>query len=362
MVLDVGGATADITVKTFVRGAEGVMRLEDLVLGTGDVCGGGQIDDCFFEYFEQCVAPGWTELARANPALMHDIRNKFQLIKRGLNTEPEASVTALTVTNVAVLKLVDEKKYPEKEDCEIVLAHNAIKKIFDDAVSHIVYMVRERLELVDAIPENRSRRVQLFLVGGVSQSHYVRTCLERQFPTDRFDVRVTMSPAGPGGAIYRGAALFGLYPEIFGARMMRRCYGCASAQLVSKSILPVPEAYQEVKRNPAKPSQTRLGYMQFDAFVRKGQRIQLGQEVEHTFLATPGRTLRIELLTCDNADVMFALDPAVVKVGAMRYNVPAALQDPTIVVAMSFGGTHIRASVYPRGQRDHVVEMELSME
>ena len=358
MMVDIGGGTSDLVVHGF-RQDNGITSIVELVEGMGGVCAGGMVDDEFFKYFAREVVPGWPAFAAKNPAVAHNLRGKWFEIKRGFSGA-SASLLPLKVKNQELLVAVNKARFPAAfDDEQIDLPKADVKAVFDFVIKRIFRLMQLQFERLAEDPSNHARTVHIFLVGGLSESPYVLSELERLVHShaDTFGgehrVRVFQG-MNPGSAICQGAVVFGLNPGIFSARRARHTFGCKVVR-------------RATQRDPEERCRMVGNNEYVDAFhklVLKNELLESGATVSQEFAAEARGEpylLSIPLYVTDEANPKYPDEPGVRHFGTLEIAVPANLQSGAVVVELAFSGTVISATGYPKGHPSDTKPVKLDL-
>jgi hypothetical protein len=158
----------------------------------------------------------------------------------------------------------------------------------------------------------------------------------------------------PGAAITRGAALFGLNPDIFHIRHARRYYGIEGER---------PRMHDDEKwviRKEGKLPMVRT----FVPFIFKSQILEGGRSIPHEFDTSTqeGLDVSLQILTCSADKKPEYMDETVRRLGTIDFTVPADLADRMIVCEMEFSGPTIQVKAYPRSRPDLIVSREIRIQ
>jgi hypothetical protein len=192
----------------------------------------------------------------------------------------------------------------------------------------------------------------MFLVGGLSQSSYIQGQIQGMFSSK---LKV-FTPPTPGAAICRGAGIYGLNPNIFAERVVRRSYG----SLAVRQAIPRDPEHLRMKQ----PDGSELVQIVVP-FVYKGQRIASGDWVTRDFnpIRMEDRVINIELFSTDKdfASTWYPSLPPSDKIGVIPVDVPDApkLTDRTIVLEMNYSGPVIQVRGCPKNDRSRLREVRI---
>jgi hypothetical protein len=211
MVLDIGGGTTDIAVHAYGEKATSVgATMKEVVQGSGGLCGGSHIDQQFIGLMNTKI-PGFSEaFLRQQPNAFASFLSNWDKIKRQFR----GTETMLSVSIPNKLQ-----SYMNTEEDELTLSSAELKQIFNPIVDNIISIVMKQRQKVIEVTKKAPRL--LTLVGGLSESPYIRARLQEQL-SGSFEKLFT--PPNPGSAVAKGATVYGLDPKIFIQRIARRTY------------------------------------------------------------------------------------------------------------------------------------------
>ena len=364
-MVDIGGGTADLVTHGFTS-INGQTKIVDLVEGTGDICAGSMIDDEFFKYMNEKVAPGYTEFAKSNLMTANSIASEWYRLKRAFSHSSTLRLV-LFVKSEKLLDIVNDELFPDAKDAEeIEIPHDDFKRLFDKVVLRIFELIQLQIEQLHDDAKNRERPLKIILVGGLSESPYVQTELINLITKSYKPIiakgmlHVYVSPQA-GAAICRGAVIYGLNPSIFHSRRARETYGIRVMRRATE--WDPDERIVDASGNRWVSGQEYV--FAFQRLVVKGQVLNHGDKVEENINAeyrlTPYK-LYIPLLRTDHAEPQYPDEDGVQQLGQLVIDVPAELDDRTFVVELEFSGPVIRAVGYPQQHPDKVSRVAINMQ
>lgn len=331
------GGTTDITTLKNI----GQNKLEEISRATGENCGGIAVDKEFYGVFYKIVGKEvLDDMARSFPTAYLDLFREFECVKRYLTPEREDKVTMsipiLTLTQLCekhhkkhFLAMLKASRYSH----QITIVHdklriesNLLKSLFKFATEKIVKLVNNTLNEI----ENK-RSIQVILVGGFSESHFVQKAVKSSLP---YKVIV---PSEATVAVLKGAVLFAAKPEVISSRVMRFTYGFQ----VSNDFNPKRHSYlKEVEVDGLK-----LCEKVFERFVEINKRVILGESIKETFTTTKKfqDIHYLPLYTSIDKDPEYTDDDSCKHVGTVVVRIP----NPTdryrdVEVIISFGHTELK--------------------
>ncbi|GBC01489.1 hypothetical protein RclHR1_04200007 [Rhizophagus clarus] len=213
MIVDCGGGTVDLTTRKLV----GENQLGEVTERAGDYCGSSFIDEAFLKHIGRIVGNSTIDELRDKKSkslqrMVDDFCRKAKFRFDGEDTDFQYELDVLNVIKVLKKFVNDEaKELLEKNDWSIEIEFEEIKSMFDPFIERIIQMIGTQLE------NCRDECSTIFLVGGFSQSKYLKNRIEEKFK-DR--VKYIIVSEEPVAAVVRGATLFGLslYDKIYNMR------------------------------------------------------------------------------------------------------------------------------------------------
>jgi hypothetical protein len=202
MIVDCGGGTVDLTTRKLLE----ENRLSEVTRRAGDFCGSTFIDKEFIELLKREVGNEAIDLLsdKHYGQLQYLVQEFCQYVKLPFTgDDPDFSYEMdLEAIAPTLLQCVtgSEKDLMEEKEWMIELDFNTIKSMFDPIIDRIIGMIRVQL---DNSPEKCSA---IFLVGGFSQSKYLKNRIEKEFYQLVENISI---PNQPIAAVVRGAAIYG---------------------------------------------------------------------------------------------------------------------------------------------------------
>ena len=156
-------------------------------------------------------------------------------------------------------------------------------------------------ELVAKVEEKQEEVGFIFMVGGFSESPYLKAEIKKTFG-DRFHVLV---PKRPQVSVIRGACMFGLNPRQISSRISKKTYGINTLTTFD------PERHCEEKKVVIEGEDFCEDV--FDAFVKKGEPVGVDEVHVKTYCPVRSRqtVMRIIFYATDRTDAMFVDDEGV---------------------------------------------------
>ena len=207
------------------------------------------------------------------------------------------------------------------------------KPLFDNIIKKVAELLSQAKE-----KEGYSAKF-IFMVGGFSESPFLKSEIKKKFESQEITV---LAPKRPQVSVIRGAVMFGLNPRLITSRIAKMTYGINTLTTFN------PERHPENKKVVIEGEDFCEDV--FDVFVRKNQSV--GIDEKHTKIYCPVRSrqtvMRIIFFCTDAVDVEFVDEPGVKKLGELSIDIGKAFQtveDKTVKVTLMFGDTSIKASV-----------------
>lgn len=178
----------------------------------------------------------------------------------------------------------------------------------------------------------------IFMVGGFSESPFLKAEIKKEFEHDSITV---LAPKRPQVSVIRGACMFGLNPRLISSRIAKKTYGINTLTTFD------PEKHPEEKKVIIEGEEFCEDV--FDAFVKKGESVSVDEI--HTKIYCPVRAkqtvMRIIFYCTDSTDVQFVDEDGVSQLGELSIDIGKAgqtVEDKTVKVTLMFGSTNISAT------------------
>lgn len=178
----------------------------------------------------------------------------------------------------------------------------------------------------------------IFMVGGFSESPFLKSEIKKEFEHDSITV---LAPKRPQVSVIRGACMFGLNPRLISSRIAKKTYGINTLTTFD------PEKHPEEKKVIIEGEEFCEDV--FDAFVKKGESVSVDEI--HTKIYCPVRAkqtvMRIIFYCTDSTDVQFVDEDGVSQLGELSIDIGKAgqtVEDKTVKVTLMFGSTNISAT------------------
>ena len=350
MVLDCGGGTVDITIHKLLCEPDEKFICEELLPSSGGCEWGSKFVDVYFEEFlKEFFGEELYEAYNKNAVGRLDILKHFEMLKRkfcpGVEERSRLQLSYmgeyLTAKKLGELVKTYNSTHPQefavkqRGTSSLDLPPALMSSFFQPLFENIKSKVEQLVSQVEAKAEQLK---YIFMVGGFSESPFLKSEIKKRFEKDGLAVLV---PRRPQVSVVRGACLFGLDPHSITSRIAKKTYGINTLTTFD------PEKHPETKRVTIEGEDFCEDV--FDAFVRSGDSV--GAEEVHTKTYCPVRSrqtvMRIIFYCTESRDVDFVDEETVEKLGELTIDIGRTFQsveDKTVKVTLRFGHTHIYAT------------------
>ncbi len=151
-------------------------------------------------------------------------------------------------------------------------------------------------QLIEQVHEKEEKVDFIFMVGGFSESPFLKSQILGKFDKDGIQVLV---PRRPQVSVVRGACFYGLNPRSITSRIAKKTYGINTLTVFD------PQMHPESKKVIIEGEEFCQDV--FDAFVRKGDSVSIDEI--HTKIYCPVRTrqtvMRIIFYETEHKDAQF---------------------------------------------------------
>ncbi len=290
MVLDCGGGTVDITVHKLICEPVEQFLCEELLPSSGGCEWGSKFVDFYFEQFlEEFFGSELYEVYKKNATARLDILKHFEMLKRKFNPGvDERSRLQLSYLGeelsagklkefVAAYNTGKEKanSVTQRGASSLDLPPSLMRSFFEPLFEKITDKVKE---LLAAANKKGSPVGFIFMVGGFSESPFLKSEVKAAFESSQLQVLV---PRRPQVSVIRGACMFGLYPRSITSRISKKTYGINTLTTFDqikhaeekKVIIEGEDFCEDV----------------FDAFVRKGESVGVDEVHVKTYCPVRAR-------------------------------------------------------------------------
>lgn len=350
MVLDCGGGTVDITVHKLQCDPTERFLCEELLPSSGGCEWGSKFVDQYFEEFmKEFLGEELYELYVKNAVGRLDILKHFEMLKRKFcpgqdeRSRLQLSHMGKDLTSEKLSKLVE--RYNASHPAEYALKMRGSSNLDLTPALMISFFrplfenIKSKVEqLVGQIHDKAEELQFIFMVGGFSESPFLKQEIKQTFETATIQVLV---PRRPQVSVLRGACLFGLNPRSITSRIAKKTYGINTLTTFD------PERHPETKKVTIDGEDFCEDV--FDPFVRSGDSIGVDEVQVKTYCPVRSRqtVMRVIFYCTDSPDVDFVDEEGVSQLGELCVDIGRPFQsveDKTVKVQLKFGATHIYAS------------------
>lgn len=350
MVLDCGGGTVDITVHKLQCEPSEKFLCQELLPSSGGCEWGSKYVDAYFEEFlKDLFGPELFSYYMKNALVRLDILRDFELLKRkfkgGKSDKCTIKLSYLgeELTTAKLNKMVEShnsKNPPEfalrvKGSSNVELPAALMTSFFQPLFENIKSKVKQLIQQAESKKETVDF---IFMVGGFSESPFLKNEIVQRFETEKLQVLV---PRRPQVSVIRGACMYGLNPRSITSRIAKKTYGINTLTTFD------PQKHPEEKKVVIEGEDFCEDV--FDAFVKKGDSISIDEV--HTKTYCPVRTrqtiMRIIFYCTDKRNADFVDDDGVYQLGELCVDIGKPFQgvdDKTVKVTLLFGSTQIYAT------------------
>jgi molecular chaperone DnaK (HSP70) len=235
LVLDCGGGTVDITVHKLTSEPTENFLCEEILPSSGGCEWGSKYVDKYFEDFlSDLFGEELYGVYIKNAIARLEILKHFEMIKRKFNPgQDDRSRLQLSYLNEdltpnLLTQLIDayNKKHPsdfhvkQRGTSCIDLPPALMISFFQPLIENIKSKVEQLLEQAESKVGYKAKFI--FMVGGFSESPYLKGEVKKRFENE--DVNV-LAPRRPQVSVIRGACMYGLNPRSITSRIAKKTYG-----------------------------------------------------------------------------------------------------------------------------------------
>ena len=350
LVLDCGGGTVDITVSKLKCSPNEAFLSEEVLPSSGGCEWGSKYVDMNFEKFlKNFFDPPIFDYYTKNASSRFEILQHFELLKKkfipdstsGYRLQLSYLSECLNTKKLRELTEKYNKKVDKKYQVQvkgsscIYLSQDLMLSFFKPLVEKIQAKVHELLEQTKK-KEGYSAKF-IFMVGGFSESPYLKSEIKKRFQNQETTVLI---PKRPLISVIRGACMFGLNPRIITSRIAKKTYGINTLTVFD------PNRHPEKKKVLIEGEEFCEDV--FDVFVKKNQSVRVDELVNKIYCPVRARQsiMRIIIYCTDSTEVEFVDEPGVSKLGELSIDLGKSVQgDKTVTVTMRFGATSIMVTV-----------------
>ena len=236
MVLDCGGGTVDITVHKLMCEPHENFLCEEFLPSSGGCEWGSKYVDVHFEKFlENFFGDDLYSAYIKNALARLEILKHFEMLKRKFSpgkderSRLQLSYLGEDLSSARLKELIDE--WNEKNDEKTIelkkrgasgvdIPPELMKSFFMPLFEKITDKVGELID--DAISTKGETINFIFMVGGFSESPYLKAVIKEAFEKEDLHILV---PRRPQVSVIRGACMFGINPRSITSRISKKTYG-----------------------------------------------------------------------------------------------------------------------------------------
>ncbi|XP_052799598.1 heat shock 70 kDa protein 12A-like [Mya arenaria] len=271
ILADLGGGTIDICVHEILDGR----RLCELYRATGEYAGGSRVNHEFEQFFVSLFgAPAFNEFRMKFTHSFQDFIKSVETKKCTFSHSTDKVTLPLDYDFVTLVEndngetieeMIQGSRYKDlvqyrNTGRRLTLNQSVVKEFFDTSVAIIIEKLKE---ILSACPQDNI--TSLLLVGGYSESPYVRERLQQEFP------QLTTVIVEDGRlAVMKGAVMMGLKPRNIIHRRARFTYGFKTSEPFVEGEH--PEQFKETT------SGNTLCVHVFHKLIERGQLLKHQQE------------------------------------------------------------------------------------
>ncbi|CAG8749786.1 22224_t:CDS:2 [Cetraspora pellucida] len=347
LIVDIGGGTVDLTIRKLLSDNQ----LGEITEQTGDCCGGSFVDKEFINFLARKVGKSAMYLLKEyNYGILQYMVQEFcrsaKIPFTGNIKDFKTFELDLEELCPVLKDYVDDKtkKHLEKLEWVIDIEFEDVKAMFDSVVGRIIRLIRGQL---DACKDCTA----MFLVGGFSESKYLRKRIKEEF---KKKVSIISSPDKPIAAVVRGALLYGLDTAIVKSRVLRYTYGIRS--------LPDWQHGDPVNRRTPDGKIFR-----FHTLIQRGQKVDVNKEVSDILRVAHAnqKDMCMDLYVTRAYEAKYCDEPGVELLGKFTIKMPDKHLglNRSVIYTLLFGETEIKATAKNQANgKEYHTTFELNFE
>jgi molecular chaperone DnaK (HSP70) len=235
LVLDCGGGTVDITVHKLTSDPTENFLCEEILPSSGGCEWGSKYVDKYFEEFlKEFFGDELFEVYIKNAVGRLEILKHFEMLKRKFNpgqddrSRLQLSYLSEDLTPSKLSELVEKhnSKHPSEFHIKqrgtscIDISPALMISFFQPLFENIKSKVEQLLEQSESKVGYKAKFI--FMVGGFSESPYLKSEIKKRFEDNNITV---LAPRRPQVSVIRGACMYGLNPRSITSRIAKKTYG-----------------------------------------------------------------------------------------------------------------------------------------
>ncbi|KAI9250223.1 hypothetical protein BDA99DRAFT_608518 [Phascolomyces articulosus] len=349
MICDAGGGTVDLIVfqVTFLdndgaeKGNSGRRKrqLKEVTKGIGESCGSVFLDDQFRELLKAKL--GKNVMSRVSPRDMYTMMEYFiDTIKPQFTGADDFYLELPRSVKLEDLpaSVRDNDRDGYLNDGILHLTSQELEKqVFGPVVKKVISLIERQYK---QIPDGRLEF--LFLVGGFGSSKYLYQRVHEAFQHTKVN-QIVCPLERAALAVVRGAAYYGIHPEVVVSRISRRTYGI-DVQVLFDDKIDIPS------KRVVLPDGVIKCKDRFSAFVKKNSEMSVNHCVQDKYYVYYGQFsfVGISLYATENDAIpRYCDEPGVYRVANISVPIPIMPRMEMngrlyYTVSMYFGKTEIR--------------------
>ncbi|KAF7165316.1 hypothetical protein CNMCM5623_009521 [Aspergillus felis] len=225
LICDCGGGTVDVT-SYLISEVSPMLAFDELTSAVGGMCGATAIDRNFYLLMSERFGAAFKDLPFTLKAPDSEFMDDFQAIKETFCCSAVDRVHRLPL---AMALNNPNPSFFDAKYQQVLLSGNDLPGIFDPVLRQITQLIHRQIESANQ-EVGRFIINKIVLVGGFSQSPYLRERISETFAVD--GKLAILTPADPQAMVMRGAAIRGLGGPQPTTRKCRSHYGFECPVLV----------------------------------------------------------------------------------------------------------------------------------
>lgn len=351
LVLDCGGGTVDITVHKLKSNPEENFLCEEILPSSGGCEWGSKYVDKYFEEFlKEFFGNDLYNIYLKNAVARLEILKHFEMLKRKFNpgkddrSRLQLSYLSEELSQSKLNELVEKHNKSNPQEIHIkqrgsscvdlppALMMSFFQPLFENIMSKVESLLDQSYKKVGY------QAKFIFMVGGFSESPYLKSEIKTRFEKGELSILV---PRRPQVSVIRGACMYGLNPRTITSRIAKKTYGINTLTTFD------PERHPEEKKVIIEGEDFCEDV--FDVFVKKNESVSIDEFHTKTYCPVRSRqtVMRIIFYCTDATDVEFVDEKGVNQLGELNIDIGKPFQsveDKTVKVTLMFGTTHIYAT------------------
>jgi molecular chaperone DnaK (HSP70) len=351
LVLDCGGGTVDITVHKLTSNPDENFLCEEILPSSGGCEWGSKFVDQYFEEFlKDFFGKDLYEIYLKNAVARLEILKHFEMLKRKFNpgvderSRLQLSYLSDELTQNKLSELVERHNKNSPSEINLKQRGSSIidlppalmccffKPLFENIMSKVETLLEQSYNKVGY------KAKFIFMVGGFSESPYLKAEIKKRFENENLSILV---PRRPQVSVIRGACMYGLNPRTITSRIAKKTYGINTLTTFDH------ERHPEEKKVVIEGEDFCEDV--FDIFVRKNESVSIDEFHTKTYCPVRSRqtVMRIIFYTTDATEVEFVDEKGISQLGELSIDIGKPFQsveDKTVKVTLMFGTTHIYAT------------------